>query len=62
MMRIRPSCGSFETMGMFDDLMGNMGGLEAIAAKLGLEPAQMQALMSEISAKIGAGETSCRSC
>jgi len=45
-------------MGMFDDLMGNMGGLEAIAAKLGLEPAQMQALMSEISAKIGAGDTS----
>lgn len=45
-------------MGMFDDLMGNMGGLETIAAQIGLSPEQMQALMSEISAKIGSGETS----
>lgn len=44
-------------MSMFDDLLGNMGGLEAVAAKIGLEPEQMQALMSEIGAKIGSGET-----
>lgn len=42
---------------MFDDLIGKMGGLEAVAAQVGLEPAQMQALMSEIAAKIGSGET-----
>ena len=45
-------------MGMFDDLMGNMGGLEAIAAKIGLSPEQMQGLMTEISARIGSGDTS----
>lgn len=44
-------------MGMFDDLLGNMGGLEAIAVKLGLEPEQMQALMTEIGGKIASGET-----
>lgn len=43
---------------MFDDLIGKLGGLEAVAAQVGLEPAQMQALMSEIAAKIGSGETS----
>ena len=43
---------------MFDDLIGKLGGLEAIAAQVGVEPAQMQALMSEIAAKIGSGETS----
>lgn len=43
---------------MFDDLIGKLGGLEAVAAQAGLEPAQMQALMSEIAAKIGSGETS----
>lgn len=43
---------------MFDDLIGKMGGLEAVAGQIGLEPAQMQALMSEIAAKIGSGETS----
>ncbi|EQB03315.1 hypothetical protein FHS51_000841 [Sphingobium wenxiniae] len=45
-------------MGMFDDLLGNAGGLEAIAAKIGVSPEQMQALMSEIGGKIGGGETS----
>lgn len=48
-------------MGIFDDLMGgmgNLGGLEAVAAKIGLSPEQMQALMSEIAAKIGSGDTS----
>jgi hypothetical protein len=45
-------------MGMFDGLLGNLGGLEAIAAKIGLSPEQMQGLMSEISAKIGSGDTS----
>lgn len=44
-------------MGMFDDLLGNMGGLEAIAAKIGVQPEQMQALMSEIGGKIASGET-----
>ncbi|MDI1297390.1 MAG: hypothetical protein PSY12_16175 [bacterium] len=44
-------------MGMFDELMGNVGGLEAIAAKIGLPPEQMQALMTEIGAKIGSGDT-----
>jgi hypothetical protein len=43
---------------MFDDLIGKLGGLEAVAAQVGLEPEQMQALMSEIAAKIGSGETS----
>lgn len=43
---------------MFDDLIGKLGGLEAVAGQIGLEPAQMQALMSEIAAKIGSGETS----
>lgn len=44
-------------MAMFDDLMSNMGGLEAIAARMGLQPEQMQALMSEIGGKIASGET-----
>ena len=44
-------------MAMFDDLLGNMGGLEAIATKIGLQPEQMQALMSEIGGKIASGET-----
>jgi len=46
------------SMGMFDNLMGNLGGLEAIAQKVGLEPEQMQGLLNEIGAKIGRGETS----
>jgi hypothetical protein len=45
-------------MGMFDDLIGKFGGLETIAAQIGLTPEQMQGLFSEISAKIGSGETS----
>ncbi len=45
-------------MGMFDNLMGNLGGLDAIAQKVGLEPEQMQGLLNEIGAKIGSGETS----
>jgi hypothetical protein len=43
---------------MFDDLIGKLGGLEAVAGQLGLEPAQMQALMQEIAARIGSGDTS----
>ncbi|WP_088185638.1 hypothetical protein [Sphingobium sp. Z007] len=43
---------------MFENLIGKMGGLEAIAAQIGVTPEQMQGLMSEISAKIGSGETS----
>ncbi|MEC7933376.1 MAG: hypothetical protein VX218_13940 [Pseudomonadota bacterium] len=43
---------------MFDNIIGKLGGLEAIAAQIGVTPEQMQALMAEISAKIGAGETS----
>jgi len=43
---------------MFADLIGKLGGLEEVAAQVGLEPGQMQALMSEIAAKIGSGETS----
>ena len=43
---------------MFDDLIGKLGGLESVAAQVGLEQQQMQALMSEIAAKIGSGETS----
>jgi len=46
------------SMGVFDNLMGNLGGLEAIAQKVGLEPEQMQGLLNEIGAKIGSGETS----
>src|SRR3546814_16240102 len=42
---------------MFDDLLRNLGGLEAVAAKIGLQPEQMQALMSEIGGKSEAGET-----
>lgn len=45
-------------MGVFDDLLGNAGGLESIAAKVGVSPEQMQALLAEISGKIGGGETS----
>ena len=44
-------------MGMFDDLLNNAGGLEMVAAKLGLSAEQMQALMAEIGGKIAAGET-----
>lgn len=44
-------------MGMFDDLMGNLGGLEAIAGKMGVAPETMMALMNEIGRKIAAGET-----
>jgi hypothetical protein len=44
-------------MSMFDGILGNLGGLQAIADKLGLQPEQMQALMSEISAKISGGNT-----
>lgn len=43
---------------MFDNLIGKLGGLEAIAAQIGLTPEQMQGLMAEISAKIGSGDTS----
>ena len=43
---------------MFDNIIGKLGGLEAIAAQIGVTPEQMQALMAEISAKIGSGETS----
>jgi hypothetical protein len=42
---------------MFDDLMRNFGDLEAVAARIGLQPDQMQALMSEIGGKIASGET-----
>jgi hypothetical protein len=44
-------------MSMFDGILGNLGGLQAIADKVGLQPEQMQALMNEISAKISGGET-----
>ncbi len=43
---------------MFDDLVGKLGGLEAVAAQIGLSPEQMQGLMAEISARIGSGDTS----
>ena len=43
---------------MFDNIMGKLGGLEAIAAQIGVSPEQMQGLMSEISARIGSGDTS----
>lgn len=43
---------------MFDNLVGKLGGLEMIAAQIGLSPEQMQALMAEISARIGSGDTS----
>ncbi|EAT09962.1 hypothetical protein SKA58_05875 [Sphingomonas sp. SKA58] len=43
---------------MFDSIIGKLGGLEAVAAQIGVTPEQMQALMSEIAAKIGSGETS----
>lgn len=44
-------------MGIFDDLAGNMSGLQAIAGKMGLEPEAMMALMNEIGRKIASGET-----
>ena len=44
-------------MTMFDQLINSVGGLEAVAAKLGLSAEQMQALMAEISGKIASGET-----
>lgn len=43
---------------MFDNLVGKLGGLEMIAAQIGLSPEQMQGLMAEISARIGSGDTS----
>lgn len=43
---------------MFDDLIGKMGGLESLAAQVGIGPDKMQALFSEISGRIGSGETS----
>ncbi|MCP1468548.1 hypothetical protein J3E64_000215 [Sphingobium sp. OAS761] len=43
---------------MFDDLIGKMGGLEAVAAQIGMSPEQMQGLMNEIGARIGSGDTS----
>ncbi|WP_340264502.1 hypothetical protein [Sphingobium mellinum] len=42
---------------MFDEFLQGAGGLQAVAAQLGLEPEQMQALMTEIGGKIAAGET-----
>ena len=44
-------------MGMFDEMMGNFGGLEAIAGKMGLSAEQMQGLMTEIGGKIASGDT-----
>jgi hypothetical protein len=44
-------------MAMFDELLNSVGGLESVAAKLGLSAEQMQALMAEIGGKIAAGET-----
>jgi hypothetical protein len=44
-------------MSMFDGILGNLGGLQAVADKLGLQPEQMQALMSDISSKISGGTT-----
>ena len=43
---------------MFDSIIGKLGGLEAVAGQIGVTPEQMQALMREIAAKIGSGETS----
>lgn len=43
---------------MFGDMIGKLGGLETIAAQIGMTPEQMQGLMSEISGKIGSGESS----
>lgn len=43
---------------MFGDMIGKLGGLETIAAQIGMTPEQMQGLMTEISGKIGSGETS----
>lgn len=42
-------------MSLFDGIIGNLGGLQAVADKLGLQPEQMQALMAEIGAKISSG-------
>ena len=42
---------------MFDQLLNSVGGLEAVAARLGLSAEQMQALMAEIGGKIASGET-----
>jgi len=44
-------------MSMFDGILGNLGGLQAVADKLGLQPEQMQGLMAEISGKISSGNT-----
>ncbi len=43
---------------MFEEMLGKMGGLQAIADKIGMTPEQMQGLLNEIGAKIGSGETS----
>lgn len=48
-------------MSMFDGILGNLGSpgnLQAVADKLGLPADKMQALLTEIGAKIGSGETS----
>jgi hypothetical protein len=42
---------------MLDQFLNAAGGLEGIAAKLGVTPEQMQALMTEIGGKIAQGET-----
>jgi hypothetical protein len=42
---------------MLDQLLNSVGGLEAVAAKLGVSAEQMQALLSEIGGKIASGET-----
>jgi hypothetical protein len=39
-------------------MIGKLGGLETIAAQIGMTPEQMQGLMTEMSGKIGSGETS----
>ena len=44
-------------MNMIDHLLNSVGGLEVVAAKLGVNAEQMQALMGEIGGKIAAGET-----
>lgn len=44
-------------MGMFDGILGNLAGLQDIAAKIGVSPEQMQALMTEIGGRLSRGET-----
>ncbi|MGE4323903.1 MAG: hypothetical protein AB7E60_12865 [Sphingobium sp.] len=45
-------------MSMLDGFLGNLGNLQDVADRLGLPADSMQALLTEISAKIGSGETS----